>query len=131
MFDWVLNTPLNTITFFFSCCFQIKVDEFLHFFFSMINFSYQYLPEAKGYLERSRRSTIELFREKNFFFCRIQKKTPVPESLFNKDTGLYPATSLKERTPTHVFSDDFCEILKTEHPRTAVSVLRKNILPIK
>ena len=33
----------------------------------MINFSYQYLQEAKAYLEPNRTSTIELFREKNCF----------------------------------------------------------------
>ena len=55
---------------------------------------------------------MELFHEK-FFFCKIHKKTPVPESLFNKVIGLYPAISLKERTPTEVFSDDYCKIFKT------------------
>ena len=34
------------------------------------------------------------------------------ESLFNKVAGLYSATLLKERTPTQVFSDKFCEILR-------------------
>ena len=48
-----------------------------------------------------------------FFFCKIHKKTPVLESHFNKVTGLYPANSLKERTPNRVFSDEFCELLKT------------------
>ena len=47
-----------------------------------------------------------------FFFCKIHKKTHVPDSLFNKIIGVYPATSLKERTPIQVFSDEFCEILK-------------------
>ena len=51
MFDWVLNTPLNTINFFFWC-FQIKVNDFFNFFL-IVNFSYQYLPEAKAYLEPS------------------------------------------------------------------------------
>ena len=37
----------------------------------------------------------------------------MPESHFSKVIGLYPAISLKERTPTQVFSDEFCEILKT------------------
>ena len=55
---------------------------------------------------------MKLFRE-IFFICKIHKKTLVPESHFNNVTGLYPATSLKERTPTQVFSDEFCEILKT------------------
>ena len=57
-------------------------------------------------------STMELFRE-IFNFCKIHKETLVLESHFNKVTGLYPATSLKERTPTQVFSGEFCEILKT------------------
>ena len=55
----------------------------------------------------------------------------MPESLFNKVVGLYPTTSMKERTPTQVISDEFCEILKTEHLQATASVLRKNILPIK
>ena len=33
--------------------------------------------------------------------------------LFNKVTCLYPATFLKEKSPIPVFSDEFCEILKT------------------
>ena len=39
-------------------------------FFSTINFSYQYLPEAKAYLEPSQTSTMELFHE-NFFFAKL------------------------------------------------------------
>ena len=35
------------------------------------------------------------------------------ESHFNKVTGLYSATSLKERTPTQVFSGEFCKVNKT------------------
>ena len=52
-------------------------------------------------------------------------KTPVPESLFNKVTGLYPATSMKETTPTQVLSDEFCEILKTEHLQATASFYGK------
>ena len=55
----------------------------------------------------------------------------MPESLFNKVTGLYPATSPKERTPTKVFSDEFCEIFKTEHLQVTASIQRRNILSIK
>ena len=47
---------------FFAWRFQIKVDDFLNFF-STINFSYQYPPEAKAYLEPSRTSGMELFRD--------------------------------------------------------------------
>ena len=39
-------------------------------------------------------------------------RTPLPKN----SSGvllLYPATSLKERTPTQVFSDEFWEVLKT------------------
>ena len=67
---------------------------------------------------------------RNIFF-KIHKKTPAQESLFNKVAGLYPVTSLKERISSQVLSDEFCEILKTEHPQATASVLRKNILPIK
>ena len=52
MFDSVLNTPLNTINIFFWR-FPIKVNDFFNFF-STTNFSYQYLPEARVYLETSR-----------------------------------------------------------------------------
>ena len=62
-------------------------------FSSTVNFSYQYPPEAKVYLELSRTSTTEFFREK--LFRKIYKKTPVLESLFIEVTGLYSATSLK------------------------------------
>ena len=85
MFIWALNTPLNTYyNNFFFWRFHFKVNDFLNVF-STINFSYQYLPEAKAYLEPSRTSTMEFFRD-FFFFCKIQKTTPVPESLFNKVT---------------------------------------------
>ena len=60
---------------------------------------------------------------------KIHWKTPVLGSLFNKVADLYPATSLKERTPTKVLSDNFCQILKTELLQATASVLRKNILP--
>ena len=67
-------------------------------------------------------------------FCKIHRKTPVLESLFNKVTGLYPAILLKENTPIQVFSDEFSEIFKTsfliKHLQATASVLRKNILPI-
>ena len=46
-----------------------------------------------------------------FFFSKIHKKTHVPESLFNKIIGFYPATSPKESTPKQVFSDELYEIL--------------------
>ena len=55
-----------------------------------INFSYQYLPEAKAYLEPSRISTMELFRV--FFFQNLQENLRLCQSLFliKLQTGLYP-----------------------------------------
>ena len=89
----------------------MKVNDFLNFF-STINLSYQYPTEAKAYLEPSRTSAVEPLRE-FFIFCKIHNKTQESEPLFNKVIGFYPATSLKEWTPIQVFSDEFCEILKT------------------
>ena len=66
MFDWVLNTPLNTITNFFSWRFHFKVNDFLIFFFKKINFAYQYLSEAYVYLKPSRTFTMEFFLENLF-----------------------------------------------------------------
>ena len=44
----------------------------------------------------------------NFFF-KIHKKTPAPESPFNKVTGLSPATLLKGKTPIRLFLDKVCK----------------------
>ena len=74
MFDWVLNTPLNTIKKFFWY-FQIKVNDFFNFF-STISFSYQHLPEAKVYLERNRKfsnGAWEILRN-IFFFAEFTRK---------------------------------------------------------
>ena len=70
--DWVLNTPLNSVTTFFTWRFQIKVNYFFNFF-SMINFSYQYLPEAKVYLEPSRTFCNGAF-SRNIFFAKLTRK---------------------------------------------------------
>ena len=58
---------------FISWRLQIKVNDFLNFL--TINFSYQYLPEAKTCLKPSRTSTMELFREKYFFLQNSLEKT--------------------------------------------------------
>ena len=73
MFDWVLNTPLNTIANFLLDVSKLK-SMTLRNFFSTVNFSYQYPPEAKAYLEPSRTPAIKLFR-KIFYFCEIHKKS--------------------------------------------------------
>ena len=57
------------------------------------------------------------------------------ESDFNEVTGVYPATSLKERTPTQVLSDEFGDVLKTlflqNTYRRLLLFYGKNILSIK
>ena len=112
----VVNTPLNTITIITTINNNnhIKVDDFLGFF-STVNFSYEYLLKAKVYLKPSRTSIMELFCEN--IFCKIHKRTPLPESLFNKvierSLSSTPATSLKEIIPTQMFSDELCQVLKT------------------
>ena len=54
-----------------------------------------------------------IFPKKLHCNLKDKKKTAVPEPVFNKIAGLYLAASLKERIPTRVVSDEFCEILKT------------------
>ena len=44
---------------------------------------------------------------------KIDRKTPVPESFFNKVTGLRPPALLKKETLAQVFSCEFCKILRT------------------
>ena len=97
--------------FFFPDLSKLKLMYF-SFFFLTINFSCQYLPEAKANLEPSRTFYKGVFSG-NIFFCKIHNKATVPKSHFNKATGLCPATSLNKRTPTQVFSDKTCQILKT------------------
>ena len=59
-------------------------------------------------------------------FCKIHRKTPVPDSTFNKVACLRPATLLKEEAMAQVFSYEFCEIFKdiffTEHLWMTASV---------
>ena len=95
---------------FFRDVSKLKLMTF-SIFFSTINFSYQYLPEAKSFLEPTQTILSGALSENNF--CKIHERTSVLESHFNKVRGLYPATLLKERTPTQVFSSEFCEILQT------------------
>ena len=75
----VLNTPLNTIANLFPDVSKLKLMAF--WIFLTINFSYQYLPEARTCLKPSRTSTMELFREKYFFFSKFARKN-LCQSLF-------------------------------------------------
>ena len=44
---------------------------------------------------------------------KINRKTPVPESLFNKVAGLRPASLLKKRLRHRRFPVNFAKFLKT------------------
>ena len=52
----------------------------------------------------------------------------VLESLLNNVAGLQPCNFIKKKTPTQLFSSEYCEILKNpyfeEHLRMAPSVIR-------
>ena len=61
-----------------------------------------------------------------FFCCKIHKKKPVLESLFNQVAGQYPATSLKERTPAQVFSDEFARYLRQNTSRRLLLFYEKH-----
>ena len=74
MFDWVLNTPLNTIKKIFPGVSKIKLMTF-SIFFSTINFSCQYLPEAKAYLEPSQTFYNGVFSRNIFFLQNSQENT--------------------------------------------------------
>ena len=68
--QWILAECYNN---FFSWRFQIKVNDFFNFF-STINFPYQYLPEAKAYLEPSRTFCNGAFSRNIFFFAKFTRK---------------------------------------------------------
>ena len=46
----------------------------------------------------------------SYKFRKIHRKTPVPESLFNKVADLRPETLLKKETLAQLFSCEFCKI---------------------
>ena len=46
------------------------------------------------------------------FFLNIVKETPVLKFPFNKVAGLKVCIFIKKETPTHLFSCEYCEILK-------------------
>ena len=87
--------------------------------FLTIHFSYQRLPEAKAYLEPSRTSAMELFREKKFFFEKISRKS-LCGSLFliKLQASILQLHLMKGHQQAEVFSDEFCKIFRTPFYRT-------------
>ena len=60
---------------------------------------------------------------KEVFFRKIRRKTPVPESLFNRVAGgLMSATILKKKLWRRCFPMNFAKVLRT--PPVAASVTR-------
>ena len=53
-----------------------------------------------------------------YLFRKIRRKTPVPESLFLIKLQAEARNFIKKDTLTHVFSSDFCKILKKPFYRT-------------
>ena len=98
---------------FFSDVSRLKLIIFSIFFHRLI------LPTNTCHRLRCIQNPVKHLQWRFFaiFFGKIHKKTSMLESLFNKVAGLYPATLLKERTPTQVFSDKFCEILRQNTSR--------------
>ena len=113
MLNWILDTPRNTITNFFPDVSKLKLITLW-----TINFPYQYLGEAKAYLE-SNRDTQYLCR--SLFFIKLQI------SLSRNFT--------KVKEIQHVcFLMNFARYLRhffTEYLQATAFVLRKNIVPIK
>ena len=136
MFDWFLNTPLNTRTIFFPYVSTLKLMTFW--------ICFQRLTFPTNTCQR-----LRVFRTYNGAFprfsllcvcvCKIYKKTPVPESLFNKVTDRSPLSIsfnfTKERTLTQMFSDEFCKVLQTPFlhntSRQLLLYYRKNNLLMK
>ena len=54
----------------------------------------------------------------SYKFHKIHRKTPVPEPLFNKVTGLRPATLLKKRLRRRCFPVNFVKFIKIPFYRT-------------
>ena len=63
------------------------------------------VASALGPFSFIQKHPLEVFCKKrcSWTFCKIHRKTPVPESLFNKVPGLRPTTLLKKDSSTGVF----------------------------
>ena len=145
---WVLNTPLNTIATFFLDVSKLKLMTF-SIFFQRLTFPPNTCQRIRCIQNPVKHSStmlklcrdiyiyiyIYIYKLYIYIFCKIHKKKPVMKSHFNKVSGLYNVTSLKKRTPTQVFSSDFCKLIKTPFLQNACRRLLlfygKNILSIK
>ena len=117
MFDWVLNTSLNTITTLFLDVSKLKLMTFRIFFQQLI-----FPSNTRSRLRCIQNpvvfttSAMELFRELCCCCCcccyKIHKKTTVPESLFYKVIGFYPATSIKKGLQYRCFLMNFAKYVR-------------------
>ena len=79
--------------------------------------------------DKNQKQPPEVFCKKrcSWKFRKIHRKTPVPESLFNKVAGLRPATLLKKRLWHRCFPVNFAKFLRTPFlQNTSGRLLLKN-----
>ena len=117
MFDWVRNTPVYKITDSCPDVSRLKLKIFNFFFFQQLNFPINNCKKLQPIQKLVKHLQWSSFAK--IFLAKFTKKTSGTESLFNKASVLYPTTSLKERTSTRVFSNEFFQILKTHFLRNS------------
>ena len=72
------------------------------------------LPKSEMNAGLQKHSSVGvLWKQCSWKFRKIHRKTPVPESLFNKVVGLKPATLLKKSLWHRCFSVNFAKFLRT------------------
>ena len=72
------------------------------------------LPKSEMNAALQKHSSVGvLWKQCSWKFRKIHRKTPVPESLFNKVVGLKPATLLKKSLWHRCFSVNFAKFLRT------------------
>ena len=118
--------------FFFPDVYKLKLMTFW-IFLSTINFSHQYLPEAKAHSEPSQTSRMKIFHEKHFFQKFARKHLCRSLFLIKLQVSILQL-HLTEGLQHMCFLMNFARYLRhhfTEHLQATASVLRKNILLVK
>ena len=128
MFDWVLNTPLNTIKKNFPGVSKIKLMTF-SIFFQRLTFPANTCQRLRRIENPVKHSTMELFRE-IFFSPKFTRKNLCWSLILikYKVAGLCTTILLKERTPTQV---NFARYFLQNTSRWLLLFCGKNILSTK
>ena len=120
--------PLSTITIFFPDVSKLKL---ITFFLSTISFPFQYLPEAKTYLEPSRTFGNGAF-SLNIFFAKFTRKHLCWSLILIKlhRSLSYNFTEKKDSNTNVVWwiLRDTWDAFFTEHLQATISALRKKYL---